>query len=168
MNYIKKLFKDKELDEKFTIINKQINNTENSNLEEINLIIGTLYKNISLKTKFNTTLFRDLEFFETYDSSSSANTIFNKLNNTNTLGGKYLIEYIIKNPIYDIEILNNRKNSLLLMSDTFKDKSKLDDITKSLDILKKCEPNVNWFLNETDNEFNSVKHLLYFPRIFFK
>jgi DNA mismatch repair ATPase MutS len=174
MEYIKKLLKDKELDEKFTIINKHINNVETLNLEEINLIVETLYKDINFKTKFNTTLFRDLEFFETYDSTSSANTIFNKLNNTNTLGGKYLIEHIIRTPIYDIDILNNRKNSILSISEIFMKKTDINksqskeliSVIESFDVLKRCEPNINWFLKESDNEFNSVKHLLYFPRIF--
>ncbi len=166
MNYINKFFKDKDIDEKFNILKYQVDKTNNISSDKINEIISKLYKDKIDNIKFNGSLYRDLEIFETYDNSESKNTIFNKINFTHTIGAQKLLEYIIKNPIYNINILNNRKNIILNVNKNLDD-NKFKSLSKSLDILKNNECSLHWFLQNNDKDFESMKHMLYFPKILF-
>jgi DNA mismatch repair ATPase MutS len=166
MNYISKLFKDKDIDDKFNTLKSQIEKTNNISTDKIIEINTVLYKNDSEKIKFNTSLYRDLEIFETYDNSESQNTVFNKINFTHTLGAKNLLEYTIKNPIYNVNILNNRKKVILKVNSSM-EKTQFDSLSKSLKILKKTENSLYWFLQNNDKDFESMKHMLYFPKILY-
>ncbi len=166
MNYLNKIFKDKDIDNKFNILQSEIDNTSLISDNKILQIIEPLYKQDLNKAKFNNNLYRDLEILETFDNSKSQNTIVNKINFTSTKGGKKLLDYIITNPIYDINILNNRKNSLLNLSNSINPNT-LEKLSNSFVNLKKRESVIYWFLQNNESDFESIKKMLYFPKILF-
>ena len=60
-------------------------------------------------TKINEDLYSDLEVFE--DFKGNKNTILEKLNNTNTDGGKFYLKKLLENPSNNFDYLNDKKKS---------------------------------------------------------
>lgn len=166
MNYINKLFSDKYVNEKFVILKDAVDKSKNFSNENVDKIITTIETNTINNLKFNTSFYRDLEIFETYDNDKSNNTVFDRINNTYTKGGESTFKKIIENPLNITELLINRKKSLLQI-DKLVEKDKYDKIIDSLKILKDKEQSIYWFLNANNEDFDSMKKMLYFPRFLY-
>jgi DNA mismatch repair ATPase MutS len=170
MEYIKKLFKDKKIEEQYEIIKNQNENIKNISIEDIEKYILTINQKNNNLLNFNNTFYRDLEIFDTYDSNISNLNVYNTLNSKYTLGAQHLLKYILANPISDTEHLINRKKSiddLGLLLENNNDDSLDKNIITSLQILKEKESTLYWFLNSSNTDFESMKHMLYFPKILF-
>ncbi len=175
MEYIKKLFKDKKIEEQYEIIKNQNENIKNISAIDIEKNIVFINQKNDNLLSFNNTFYRDLEIFDTYDSNISNLNVYSTLNSKYTLGAQYLLKHILANPISNTEHLINRKKSIDNLEELLTNNNELTqssellekDIKNSLEILKEKESTLYWFLNSSNSDFESMKHMLYFPKILF-
>lgn len=166
MNYISSFFKDKDIVDKNVILNEQFDKCKVLTSDDVSHIVLKLNFISQSSLSYNNTFYRDLEVFNTYDKNTTNATIFDKLNNTLTVGGKELFKKIIENPIHDINMLVKRKESIQKLNKIFdSDKETYFKVKSCLESLKTQESTLHWFLQMTNDDFESMKHMLYFPKI---
>ena len=106
----------------------------------------------------NENIYKDIEFFDTI--SEKATSIFSKIHNCSSYGGKYVSELIYRNPICNVGILNQRANCLYNIEKTYNDHK--DETDKLLDILKNNEKQVVWLLEEKDETIKDLYSMVFF------
>ena len=114
LNFIKKKkgkdIKDKKdeelsLDERLQLIQKN----ESSVKDIFSALIDLEFNNESQIVKVNERVYNDLEFFRDNENSSN-NTIYNKINYTQTELGNNYLKFTLEKPIYNTKLLNQRQN----------------------------------------------------------
>ena len=128
--------------------------TTASNSCECIFNIKVIPKNVEIGSD----LFNDLEVFYPYDNESHFSTLANIFHKkTATLGGKKLLDKILANPQYDMEILNQRKLCIsnLCQPSTHGDISQLEQ-----DLL--------WIFSEKEDTINELLNSIYFSNFILK
>lgn len=99
-------------------------------------------------TIINKNVYNDLEFF--YDSyMNSSNSIFNKIDLTETIFGSIVLKDILNNPIDNISILNKRQT---IIEEIVTDQSCYKNIQDSLKDIGGNENKIYWFWKNDNNE----------------
>jgi len=92
----------------------------------------------------------DLEVFQPYDNTSFDTTLIHKLNDTQTIGGKRFVEDLIRNPIYDVNILEKRKACLETIGDD------------AFVVNKQHEMDFMWLHTESEETITDLLNSIYF------
>ncbi len=155
--------------------NNKSNNKKNKNEEDLNSIIEDerssiktieleiIAKNIlKLDREFPKNIkanyLNELEFFHS-NLGKSNDTFFNKINNTQTVLGKYQLINILTKPTTNLNILENRKHIIKYWIDN---SDRLENIIGKLKKLKNIEGEYSWFFKELTPEMEKVLELVYF------
>ena len=109
-NYLKNIVNQNEeelsIDDKINLITNYIND-EDILLKNISNIF--LFNNDIIKIKLNENVIKDLNIFNSNDLNN--NSVFNNIDKTNTLYGKYILKYWISSPTIDVKLLKNRQRN---------------------------------------------------------
>jgi DNA mismatch repair ATPase MutS len=157
MEEIKKYLIAEDLQQNTELFINLINTKNNINEDFIDNDL--IYKT---NLRINTELYNDLEIFK--DLKNDKNTVFNKLNNTSTIGGSYYLKKLLENPINNITFLNNKKNSLMNLFNIIENNK---NIFSKLQKLKETENDIFWILNDKIIDENLL-NILYFNNYFSK
>ena len=160
LNSLKEQFNDNEE----LSMNDRINILRKNEMETEIILENTLYSteifNESL-VNYNDSLHQDIELF-TDHLNNADNSIFSKINNTITLFGKKYLENKLKNPIHDIELLNNQKNNIKDML------FNIDLYVEKIELIKDLEKDILWFWKDVDEHLDSVYEMIYFSNKYLK
>ena len=115
-------------------------------------------------TKLNDDLYDDLEMFKDYRGND--NTILNKIDNTNTNGGKYYLKKILENPSDNYTFLNNKKKSFENLFNVLESNEIL--IKNNLIKLTDTENSLFWIFKTNNIEQENLINILYFNNFFLK
>lgn len=107
-------------------------------------------------------VFTDLEIFDVYNNCDNTDdTVFNKFKrNCETTGGQIFVRNILKNPIYDIEILKKRVSLIEFIN--------LNDKIEENKPNKHLEKDFMWFFNQNDQTVYDLLEGVYFSTWFLK
>lgn len=107
-------------------------------------------------------VFRDIELFENLnDNYLKTETVFDKINFHNTVGGKQITKLILSNPIMSCQYLNERQR---ILKDT---EAKLnEEWIKDIKALGEKENDVLWLYQEVDNNLEDLYNMVYFRMYF--
>lgn len=101
--------------------------------------------------------FNDLEFFSNLDNTDIS--LFDKLNNTYTIMGKENLKNILKNPINNINLLNDRQKKIKYL---LNNKTIYENIKSNFLILKEMENELLWFWKKMEVEEEEYLDIAYF------
>jgi len=114
--------------------------------------------------KINQDLYNDLEIFE--DFKNNKNTLLEKLDNSNTEGGKFYLKKLLENPSNDLDFLNKKKNSINNLLNILHDnKNNIKDFYTKL---KETEKSLFWIFNTNNIEQENLVSILYFNNFLLK
>ena len=115
-------------------------------------------------TELNDDLYDDLEIFRDYKGDN--NTILNKIDNTNTDGGKFYLKKILENPSDNYKYLNEKKQSFKNLFSVLEINEIL--IKKNLIKLSETEKSLFWIFKTNNVEQENLINILYFNNFFLK
>jgi hypothetical protein len=106
-------------------------------------------------------VFHDIELFESY-TILNKKTIFDEINKTFTKGGEMILRQLLSNPIYDVDTLKERKESLTYVLNN------LDKIKGILETLQHRESDIMWVFTSNTDDFQQLYNMVYFTNIITK
>lgn len=140
---------------------KKLKNAVNSlehtyDIEQINnFLIENINYEFNDKVFLNKDIFNDLDIF---NNDNSEINIFDKLNFTKTLFGKYYLKNLLQNPTFNYQILNKRQNFIktLILN------KNIIEISNTIDEFKDIESNLIWFWKYEDFDGKNIDNLLFY------
>ena len=149
--------KDNELslDERLQLIDQN----ESSVHDIFSALIDLEFNNENKIVKVNERVYNDLEFFIDNENLTN-NTIYNKINNTQTELGNNYLKFTLERPIYNTKLLNQRQNVLkqyIELGD-----NNIKQINNSLNKINKIQNDIVWFW-----DIKNKKHIDAFKNIIF-
>jgi hypothetical protein len=107
-------------------------------------------------------VFTDIEIFEVYNNCDNTDdTVFNMFKkNCDTTGGQIFVKNLLKNPIYDIEILKKRVHLIDFINS--------NDIVEENKPSKHLENDFLWFFSQNDQTVSELLEGVYFSTWFLK
>lgn len=103
--------------------------------------------------------YNDLEFFMD-NNNTEENSVYKKINSTNTELGNIYLKHILANPTHNVTKLHKRQTVQKMYNKL--DRNSIEAISKSLSIINSLESDIAWFWNS-----NNKKHLEVFNNIIF-
>jgi DNA mismatch repair ATPase MutS len=103
-------------------------------------------------------VYADIELFDSYNSNPQ--TIFTSIDCTQTYGGKEFLQHIIKNPISDITLLNQRSKHLHRLTENYNEHKTSIDLL--LEDLHNKEKALFWLFSCDQNEISDLYEIVYF------
>lgn len=103
---------------------------------------------------------KDIEFFNSNNGDNS-NTIFYKIDTTQTTLGKTKLAEILTKPIDDINKLEDRK---YMINELMKNGQELVKLKKDIKKISECENDILWFFKDTSEELDHLCNGLYFDK----
>jgi DNA mismatch repair protein MutS len=110
------------------------------------------------KININDNLFQDLEIFISYNHDLD-DTVYKKINNTETKLGDYYLKHILLNPTNNVSILTFRQN---LVKSLIENPDKHQKIRGLLKKLNEYQEHGLWMWKDKSNEFQQIYEMLYF------
>lgn len=157
-NYLKNIVNQNEeelsIDDKINLITNYIND-EDILLKNISNIF--LFNNDIIKIKLNENVIKDLNIFNSNDLNN--NSVFNNIDKTNTLYGKYILKYWISSPTIDVKLLKNRQRNIKTI---VKNTSLFNNLTEIFNNIKTTESKVLWFWDKITDETKSLYDIVFF------
>lgn len=159
LNTLKEQFHDEEISFDDQIDKIQENDIEIESLIENTLDIAELFD--TNRVTFNISLYQDIELF-TDHLNNKDNSLFNKLNKTNTYFGKIFLYNKLKYPTFDLDTLNTQKQNII------KFLPNVQNYTDKLNNIKDLEKDIMWFWKDIDEHLESVYDMIYFNNTYLK
>jgi len=103
--------------------------------------------------------YNDLEFFVD-NNNTEDNSVYKKINGTETELGNIYLKHILANPTHNVEILGRRQNVQKIYNKLSRES--IESISKSLSTINGLESDIAWFWNN-----NNKRHLEVFNNIIF-
>ena len=119
-------------------------------------ILEPLLKPLEPDTNTSTYL-KELEILQSNDGSS--NTLFAKIDNTQTVIGRQLLTNIISTPHTDVSILENRQKVLSFFKNN---PQTLQRVRQKIKEISECQEEFYWIKHKLTPEMENVVDMLYF------
>jgi DNA mismatch repair ATPase MutS len=158
------ILKDKSCVQMIASVEKLTNTNDDNEEDKISDIIknkklfNDVCDNVDDCYMQNDDVYKDTEFFT--QLSDKATSVFSNIHNCSTYGGKNLSELIYRNPICDIDMLNQRADCLSKIENIYKDNK--DETNKLLETLKDNEKHIAWLLEEKDETVKDLYSMVFF------
>ncbi len=154
---IEKVISDNEIkltNEEIDLISKNIIH----NSEWTNNIVHSPNEISKDKINISDNVYQDLEMFISYNHDLN-DTIYNKINYTNTKLGEHYLKHILLNPTNKLSTLTSRQE---LIKSLIKNPDKYKKISELLKKLNEYQSNGLWIWKDRTQEFNQIYEILYF------
>jgi DNA mismatch repair ATPase MutS len=154
---IEKVISDNEIkltNEEIDLISKNIIHTSGWT----NNIIHSPNEISKDKINISDNVYQDLEMFISYNHDLN-DTIYNKINYTNTKLGEHYLKHILLNPTNKLSTLTSRQE---LIKSLLKNPNKHQKISELLKKLNEYQSNGLWIWKDRTQEFNQIYEILYF------
>ena len=104
-------------------------------------------------------LYQDLEIFENFERASNYETLFDKINKTQTLFGENILKNILLHPTHDIQTLLKRRGIIQHVSNN---STLFNQLKEKVKQMREEQKNILWFYQELDEFRKNIYDMIYF------